>query len=141
MCRVSDQLQLCSCKLSEISKTHFWVLHRLVEGKDEFNLGVCLPPASIDEELNTLNEQTLLQMLNERNVFDQNITLKENDLLQLSFRIASQDDSLLSYGFMYQNGKWSSKPYEVFDWMSHHETFSIGKIVKGVEETDSLNQA
>lgn len=136
MCRVSEQLQLCSCNQSEISKTHFWVLHRFIEGKDEFNLGVCVPPAYIDEELDMLNEQTLLQMLNARNVFDCNIKLKEKDMLQLSFRIASQDDSLVSYGFIYENGKWSPKPYQVFNWMSHHETYYFGKIEKGLEEKE-----
>ena len=128
MCKVSDKLQLCTCKGNIESLRHYWILHRFIEGRNIVVMGECMPPAQIDPQIDAMNENLLLLLLNEKNVFDTNINPLEKDRLEISFLVSPENYERLTYGFEYRNGKWRIELYDVFEWMSHHHDEISGKI-------------
>lgn len=129
MCLISDKIKLCTCSTEDLDKLrlkHFWILDRLVKGKNEMVVGMIAMPYPIDASINIHNQILLLEKLNEGNIFDKPMEFKQNDLLSITFTVAEYE--YITYGFIYRNGKWLEKEYDPFVWMQHHNGIAGGKI-------------
>ena len=126
MCTVSNKLQLCTCKTNAQGDKHFWVLYRYVKGKNEMIVGLPVMPVSIAPAINKINLTTLLQLLNEGNVFDEPLFPVNKDRVLLSFSMP--DGDTLKYGFVYSKNKWVAKAYDFFSWFEQHDEIKEGKI-------------
>jgi hypothetical protein len=83
MCKISDKLKLCSCRIENVQRLkHYWVLNR-PEDKGVFILGEIVPPADIGERVEKYNINSLRKQLNNGNCFDVNLVHQENDILEL----------------------------------------------------------
>jgi hypothetical protein len=134
MCTISTKLKLCTCKTKDIySLKNFWVLHRLVEGKNEMVLGEVMQPyinPLVDVEL---NNKTILSLLNDGNVFDVDIELKNRDLLHIAFKFDGDYWQHNDYGFEFKKGEWKNVEFDALGWMWHHEEFKYGKIKNAIQ--------
>ncbi len=134
MCRVSDKIKLCTCNEPESLPENYWIFFRYSESRDYFVIGETVLPFSISPDDQAFNEQLLLELINEGNVFDTELNPKSKDRLLLSFRFNDQIDSgdvsyNVDYGFEYLNGKWQHLLYDPLEWSWKHEEESLGKIL------------
>lgn len=135
MCTISNKLKLCTCKTKEVyNLKHFWVLHRWVKGKNEMVLGQPVLPYYNSLVDIKLNKNILLTLLNEGNIFDFDIELKDKDLLHIAFKYNDDDWQHHDYGFEFKKGKWRDTEYDALTWMWHHEEFKYGKIKNAIEK-------
>ncbi|RNL54168.1 hypothetical protein [Pedobacter jejuensis] len=128
MCTISNKVKLCTGNTKDVTKLkNYWILNRFVKGKSDIVLGEVIMPyfnPSVDVGL---NEDTLLKLLNEGNVFDFDIELKDKDLLHLAFKF-NGDEQHNNYGFEFKKGKWKNVGHDFLTWMWHHEEYKYGKI-------------
>lgn len=128
MCTISSKLKLCACKTKNVySLKNYWVLHRFVKGQNVIVLGETIYPFTNPLVDKKLNEETLLALLNNRNIFDSDIEFKEKDLLHIAFNFDGKYQG--DYGFKFKKGQWVNVGYEVFLWMQQHEEIKWGKII------------
>lgn len=83
MCHISSQLQLCTCDFKDGRPDNYW---RLItpSDSDSILLGQLIAPLNFEiGNAEAQNIKWLGQRLNERNCFDREIGLKENDELEL----------------------------------------------------------
>lgn len=135
MCIVSDKLKLCTCNIEELDKLkHTWVLYRIVKGKKHRVIGSIEPPYNIDSIADLKNAILLLQLLNEQSVFDSPVEPKPRDLLQLTFTVGENNETV-DYGFVYKGGRWREKKFDSFEWMYEHEEHMGGKIKNALKRS------
>lgn len=134
MCKVSDKLKLCTCASDAYSLKHYWVLHRFINGKNDYVLGEAIMPKIIDEETERYNWSLLEKLLNDGNVFDVEMNPKENDRLELSFTVEVGEPGSVQYGFTFRNKIWVRENYDVFEWMQNHEEDLQGKIKDAMQK-------
>ena len=125
MCTVSDKLKLCTCAANAERLTNYWVLYRFVKGKEEMIMGMPVMPAIIDPATDTINRKTLLELLNDGNVFDEPLYPVNKDRLQLSFETTT---GRLDYGFIYKKNTWIEIEYDFFMWYTKHDQIKEGEI-------------
>lgn len=126
MCKVCDQLRLCTCNvLEEEPKSHYWILYKRYEDGTQ-TIGDLLLPALFTPEIQQYNNDMLARLLNQGDCFDFDADLKENDLLELNLRIGSKQEKhflstngsngskFVSYEFEYKNGKWVDAEWNPF---------------------------
>lgn len=135
MCRISDNLKLCSCEIPAENLKDFWVLHRFLKGKENYIIGEAMLPYGIRPDDNEFNEDLLGRLLNHGNVFDFAYIPIKKDRLQLSFTLNPRNsepvwDSYVHYGFEYMKGKWRNIGFDTLEWEWRHEELSHGKIVQ-----------
>lgn len=135
MCTISNKLKLCTCKTKDVYLLkNFWVLHRLIKGKNEIVVGeVMLPYLNPLVDIES-NKKTLLNLLNDRNVFDCNIALKNKDLLHIALKFDGDEWQHNNYGFEFKKGSWENVDYDPLGWMWHHEEFMFGKIKNAIQK-------
>ena len=122
MCKISDQLKLCTCETNDVEQLkHYWVLSR--PGRQFDLIGETFPPTYIGEKLDRINENTILKLLNEGNCFDTEIMHQENDVLELHFDLnlvrqknlaSSYNSNYLIYTFKFQRGIWELNSFDPF---------------------------
>jgi hypothetical protein len=135
MCKISDKLQLCTCAATSVDKLkHYWVLYKLVKGKNHFIVGETMPPFLIEDITNLQNKSLLLQLLNDGNVFDEPIHPAQGDLLELSFQCNKTAYGRLYYGFKYMRGKWREEEYDSLSWSWHHDEAAVGEIKNAIQK-------
>ena len=128
MCTISKKLKLCTCKTKNVYQLkNFWELHRFVKGKEEIVLGETIMPYFNPLVDVKLNEKTILKLLNEGNIFDFEIELKDKDLLHLAFTFEGNEEHN-NYGFEFKKAKWKNTDHDSLSWMWHHEEYKYGKI-------------
>ncbi len=137
MCKVSDQLRLCSCKATNVEKLkHYWILKRH-DGGSNFILGEAILPADIGEDANKINVSTLAKMLNNGNCFDIEMQHQENDIMELHFTFHADPEkydmlpcgrNYLAYAFVFKNNKWRKTVYDPFG--ANLQEIQKGKIVR-----------
>lgn len=137
MCKVSDQLKLCSCKTKDVEKLkHYWILKRH-NGENNCIVGEAILPANIGEDTDRLNIKTLGKMLNSGNCFDVNLQHQENDILELHFTFHADPEkylmlpchgNYLAYAFVFKNNKWKKTDFDPFG--ENLEDIQKGKIVR-----------
>lgn len=134
MCTISNKLKLCTCGTKNVyTLKNFWVLHRFVKGKNDIVVGETIMPyfnPAVDVKL---NEETLLKLLNEGNIFDFDIALKDKDLLHLAFTFDG-DEEHNNYGFEFKKGNWINVGHDSLTWMWQHEEYKYGKIKNGIQK-------
>lgn len=130
MCRVSEEIKFCTCQNKKLPAFQsFWVLHRYVKGRDVLAIGeVVFAFWNRDREAGNHNRRVLLQRVNEADAFDTDLQPKEGDRLQISIHCENEGSGYLDYGFVFENGNWTEKSYDVFEWKRHHEAALEGKI-------------
>ncbi len=137
MCKVSDQLRLCSCKATNVEKLkHYWILKRH-DGGSNCIIGDAILPANIGEDANKVNISTLSIMLNKGNCFDIEVQHQENDILVLHFTFHADPDkygSYLAYAFVFKNNKWRKTVYDPFG--ANLQEIQKGKIVRPFKSAD-----
>lgn len=112
MCKISDNLKLCSCKPAERKHLkHYWVLSRPNLRGEEI-LGDIILPADIDLSTEFHNRETLSRLINTGECFDVEMNHRENDVLILHF---SCRDSYLAYSFVFSENEWKYKEYDPFE--------------------------
>lgn len=135
MCELSEKLKLCTCGAGSVrGLDHYWVLHRFRAGKDDFVIGRVRPPDTIDEKVEAHNRALLLARLNEDDAFDVDLSPREGDRLELSFRCAERGASgqanmkHIVYGYAFTSGRWVEEPYDPLSWSWHHDDEHFGEI-------------
>lgn len=129
MCKLDHRLKLCTCRArSTAALTHSWVFHRFDAKKSRVVIGrVALPPR-LAEEIEQHNRALLLSRLNEADAFDVELSPREGDRLQLSFRFS--DTKWAVYGYEHRDGRWTEQPFSPLEWQWHHDQESFG-VVRG----------
>ena len=137
MCKVSDQLKLCSCKTNNIEKLkHYWILKRH-NGENNCMIGEAILPASIGKAADKINIKSLGIMLNSGNCFDIALQHQENDILELHFTVRRDpekdmilldDGNYLAYAFIFKNNKWKKTVFDPFG--ANLKDIQRGKIVR-----------
>ena len=134
MCTISNKLKLCNCSTKDVyTLKNFWVLHRFVKGKNDNVVGEVIMPYHNPLVDVAANEDTLLKLLNQGNIFDFDIALKNKDLLHLAFTFEG-DEGHNNYGFEFKNAKWNNVGHDFLTWMWQHEEYKYGKIKNGVQK-------
>jgi len=134
MCTISNKLKLCTCRTKDVyTLKNFWVSHRFVKDKNDIVVGEAIMPYFNPLVDIKLNEETLLKLLNEGNIFDFDIELKDIDLLHLAFTFEGDDDHN-NYGFEFKKGKWKNVGHDFLTWMWQHKEYKYGKIKNGVQK-------
>ena len=124
MCKVSNNLKLCSCKTPNVETLkHYWILHRPTE-KNEFMIGEAIMPIYIEESIQRYNVTVLRKLLNEGECFDVDIKHQENDVLEFNFSFKPNPDkqfpiyiqgNYLAYAFVFKSGRWKKITYDPFE--------------------------
>jgi hypothetical protein len=137
MCKVSDQLKLCSCKTKNVEELkHYWVLKRH-NGEQNCIVGEAILPVNIGEDADKVNIRTLRKMLNSGNCFDTEMLHQENDILELHFTFHADPEKYfmlpchgdyLAYAFVYKNDKWRKTDFDPFG--ENLDDIQKGKIVR-----------
>lgn len=137
MCKVSDQLKLCSCKTKNVEDLkHYWVLKRH-NGEHNCIVGEAILPANIGEDVDKVNIRTLRKMLNSGNCFDAEMLHQENDILELHFTFYADPEkyfmlpchgNYLAYAFVFKNDKWRKTDFNPFG--ENLDDIQKGKIVR-----------
>jgi hypothetical protein len=128
MCKVSDNLKLCTCTGTVASLKHYWIFHRFDKEKNVVVIGEPMLPAFISPEDDSFNREKLQLLLNEGNAFDTDIIAAEKDRLEISFCIGPEMTDRISYGFEFRNGKWEPIEFDPLAWMGEYEEQEAGKI-------------
>lgn len=128
MCTISNKLKLCTCSTKDVTRLkNYWVLHRFVKGKNDIIVGETIMPYFNPLVNIKLNEKTILALLNEGNIFDVTMELKDKDRLHLAFTFEGNEEHN-NYGFEFKNGKWKKLEYCWMSWYQQHEVYKEGKI-------------
>jgi len=126
MCKVSDQLKLCTCHaVEEEPETHYWILYKYRESNAQM-IGLVMFPIKFSLDVESYNRKTLEHLLNVKNCFDFNVKLDENDRLELNLYVDIEQEKHLRskakiletkfvrYEFEYKNGKWVDAEWNPF---------------------------
>lgn len=82
MCKVSDKLKLCACKIEKGTQlSNHWILYRYKERGIQM-LGISFLPQdyAISKESDNYNKTTLETLLNEGNCFDFDLKPSNKDI-------------------------------------------------------------
>ena len=125
MCKVSDQIILCTCKAkSTESLKDYWSLHRFDKTKNLDYIGIAyFPPSFFDPENFKINNQAILSQLNESNIFDTPLLFQPKDKLVIAF-----GETIFAYVF--SKDKWKTREYDFFELINEHHEIGFGKIKK-----------
>lgn len=126
-----DKLKLCACHALTGNEQHYWVLHRYDRTMKNEIIGEAMLPSWLDPQDEACNKATLLRLLNEGDVFDKDLGIKNIDRLQFSFNLPDKYE--LYYGYEYRNGKWHKDFFDAIEWMWQHEPTEEGIIENGME--------
>jgi hypothetical protein len=133
MCRISNQLKLCTCHAGKARPRNYWVFQRPGKYNDIQMMGEPVMPAMIDPEDDAFNATLLQKLLNEGDVFDIDLKPRSKDRLQLSFYVNQPEEGSESnhihYCFIYKRGKWCKHIYDLFEWEGEPEEEVMGQIV------------
>lgn len=127
MCKISNEIKLCSCNTDIDQLKHYWVLHRFNKDKDLLLVGETMLPSFFDPKLEKYNRKTLLQMLNNNMAFDKPVSIHHKDRLEVSFKF-SELNNRVAYGFEFNNGKWKNIEPCSIEWAFHHDQNENGSI-------------
>ncbi|SDE16864.1 hypothetical protein [Niabella drilacis] len=126
MCRISDELILCTCtdENQSTESPYTWKLYRQQEYIEL--LGRFFPSAQLRADIIRDNYSTLLYRLNSGNCFDKEIPLEDGDELNLFLNVPLNKKNkryinrnvqvfnpyslLLEYRFRFESGKWEQMP-------------------------------
>ena len=134
MCRVSEELKLCSCggEVSEadvVQLDNYWIYERLGNGEQTlYKIGEAVFHL---DEIDRLNLPRLKQLLNERNCFDFELVPQEKDRLHLCFTF-KEPPCKKYFEFKYEEGAWQF--IGEMDWLEenldglNYATYRFGKI-------------
>jgi hypothetical protein len=125
MCKVSDQIILCTCKAkSTESLKNYWALHRFDKTKNLDCIGeVYVPAYFFDPENYKKNNLAILEQLNKANIFDAPLLFKTKDKLVIAF-----GETIFAYVF--SKDKWKTREYDFFELINEHNEIGFGKIQK-----------
>lgn len=134
MCKESNKLRLCTCKLDTNKLKNYWVFYRFAKDKDNMVIGETMMPVAINIEDELHNRELLPKLLNEGNVFDVELHPKNKDRLQLSFFVTRNNEGrdTIDYGFEYKKGKWVQKEFDWLMWAGNHDEEQNGKITNAL---------
>lgn len=137
MCKISDQLKLCTCKTKDVEKLkHYWILKR-PNGENNFIVGEAILPANIGEDADKVNNKELAKMLNSGKSFDTELHHQEKDILELHFTFHADPEkhfmlpcngNYLAYAFVFKNNKWKKTDFDPFG--ANLNDVQKGKIVR-----------
>lgn len=103
MCLASDKLKLCTCNAGKVDRQkHYWILYR----HELRFFGHSVMPNLFDGSTQLQNSDFLLQRLNEPDVFDKEMELKEFDRVELVFICDEKTGTKAIHGFEYRKGRW-----------------------------------
>lgn len=128
MCTLSNQIKLCSCKVSSPDKLkHYWVLYRRNKDKNEIVVGQLLLPGEAVALHYESNYQTLENRLQALDVFDLQLDFKTGDVLEIVINNHDYANRAI-YGFEYTKKQWIRFEIDTFDLMGRYDEVRFGKI-------------
>ena len=131
MCVISDNIKLCSCARGSInSMDNYWIIYRLGKPKEILALGMPSMPQGWLDNNYELNRQIILTRLNESDVFDMALELKNNDKLHIVFNNLFNAKQEIIYAFKFRNSNWVEDEYDWFELKNHNHK----KIARGIIE-------
>lgn len=127
MCKLLDNIKLCTCNLPLDKEKNYWVYYKFNKHKDEsYIVGEVMALPQIEEEIQKGNIITLLHQLNtNKEIFDTPIQVNSKDRIALCFLF---NDVYVYYGFEFKKGKWKSIDPDFIEWMWHHDKIKEGVI-------------
>ena len=129
MCIISDKIKFCTCAKSSIHNlTHYWILYRFNNDKNDFCIGMPMIPTSMVDFSFKENQAALLKRLNEANAFDISLDFHSKDVIEIVINNTSDTQEPFFYTFQYKNGKWVAEEKDAFEIMNHFDEKICGKI-------------
>ena len=124
MCNQNHQFIFCACGSEEeiLESDYIWVLTRFLGQKEGKFVGKILPPAS--DLGNGITPESLVEQLNQSNIFDFEYEPNENDSLRISTQKAGELKKYFT--LIYRDGKWQSGRNPLFSSIT--EQIAKGKI-------------
>ncbi|APG59329.1 hypothetical protein [Christiangramia salexigens] len=93
MCKISDKIKFCSCKLKKKDGyKHYWVHFRYNKNIEEFAMGEPVMPTYLMDSDFVINESTLLFRLNEPDAFDFQTNFKSKDKILIVINDSEKSD-------------------------------------------------
>ena len=132
MCKVSDKLKLCTCKIKNVYQLkHYWILYKYQKSNEHLVGESVLPQQfKIGIENDEYNANQLATLLNDGNCFDIDLTINHKDILELNFtcdlHTATKESLHLVYEFVYKKRKWIINDPDPFNTDKLHK--NQGKI-------------
>ena len=129
MCIVSDKIKFCTCANGSVENLkHYWILYSFNKDKNFACMGEPMMPTSMRDLSFEENQSTLLNRLNEPDVFDVPLKFKAKDLLEIVINNTSNFHETFTYSFKFKKGKWEAEETDPFDIMNHFDEENSGKI-------------
>jgi hypothetical protein len=130
MCKVSDEIKLCTCADVELPDglDNYWVLYRPT-GKEVENIliGICAPPTSFRDRNFKLNERTILDRLNSGEAFDRPMEFRKNDKLEVVLKLGDLQEAF-SYYFKFCGRKWMATKEDYFELATKFKEVKQGAV-------------
>jgi len=106
MCKLSHQLKLCTCGVSDVSELeHYWVLH-------ENNV--------FDVELNVQNGDRL------------QLTFRCSEPAVSG----QPEIKVITYGYTWRAGRWTEETFDPLSWQEHHDPAMTGELDPTLDTDD-----
>lgn len=126
MCIASKQIKLCTCAGDSYEDLpHYWVLYRFNENKDLMILGEAIFPEFQPDY--AINLQSLLQRLNESDVFDKKMEFIENDCLEICLNNLKDFGEQMLFCFKYRESRWMEDEFDAFI-ENHYDEIDSGEV-------------
>ncbi|MEY3417824.1 MAG: hypothetical protein RL711_672 [Bacteroidota bacterium] len=124
MCKVSDQIILCTCKAkSTESLKNYWSLHSFGNKTGLISVGEVLMSYYIIPDNYKEMQHQLLIKLNEGSIFDVVINIKKNDKLVIAI-------CKTKFEFIFEGENWKHTEYDNFELENKYTKVNFGKIKK-----------
>ena len=104
MCERNDRIIFCTCAMEEDLPEEYWMLHRFVDGKNEFILGSPRMPVQLTLAYEDM-DMLLCKRLNELDCFDKPIVFEAKDVLVIYLDGFEKD-----FVYEFNDGEWKSSP-------------------------------
>ncbi len=126
MCQISNTIHFCNCKAKSIEQLkHYWALYRYDPDKNEHMMGEAIMPA--EDDLFELNQATLLDLLNNQNPFDADLSFMDKDVFVVCLNNNDYENNL-KYVFKYHTNEWKESSLDFFELENEFEEVDFGKL-------------
>ncbi|MEJ1221416.1 hypothetical protein [Sediminicola sp. 1XM1-17] len=107
MCKISEEIKLCSCATHMDSINNMWRLKSYT--KPQIVFGEYYPSLPQHSKQEILNHRILLDKLNSKNLFDFEYEPQEGDLLEISICVDEGHGKFVFFTFYHEDGKWTDR--------------------------------
>ncbi|ALM08844.1 hypothetical protein SB49_14340 [Sediminicola sp. YIK13] len=107
MCKLSNEIKLCSCSKKEVRPDNRWILK--ANSISEFQMvGEFIAPEDQEDQTEKWNYKLLLKKLNSKNLFDFEYVPENGDELEIRIRKDDKGSEDLIFVFYFM-GRWTEE--------------------------------